>query len=182
MNVRRKVKKAKEGDKEALLQLILDEKDAYYRLARMYMGNSHDAMDAMQDMIVTVYEKIEQLKKENAFYSWSKTILVNECKTMLRKRNKVTPLDWRDSVEESFERATERSAQPQLQAEQQLEIEALLRHVNEHQKEAIQLRYFHDLDYETIAEMMDVSLGTVKSRIHQGLKKLRDRFGRDGDA
>jgi DNA-directed RNA polymerase specialized sigma24 family protein len=38
-------------------------------------------MDAMEDMILKLYEKIDQLQKEDAFYSWSKTILVNHCKT-----------------------------------------------------------------------------------------------------
>ena len=93
MNVVRLVKKAKKGSKEALLQLIMAEKDDYYRLALTYMGNTHDAMDAMEEMIVKVYEKIDQLKKEEAFYSWSKTILVNSCKSMLRKQKKLVLLD-----------------------------------------------------------------------------------------
>ncbi|KJB86834.1 hypothetical protein AZ66_16485 [Paenibacillus sp. E194] len=46
------------------------------------MGNEHDAMDAMEDMIVALYEKIGQLQMNEAFYSWSKTILVNRCKTL----------------------------------------------------------------------------------------------------
>ena len=54
MYVVRLVKKAKKGNKEALLQLIMAEKDAYYKLAFTYMGNTHDAMDAMEEMIVTV--------------------------------------------------------------------------------------------------------------------------------
>lgn len=83
MDVARWVKKAKKGNKEALLHLIMSEKDVYYRLAFSYMGNAHDAMDAMDEMIVTLYEKIGQLKKEEAFYSWSKTILVNGCKRLL---------------------------------------------------------------------------------------------------
>ncbi|MBJ8194074.1 RNA polymerase sigma factor, partial [Bacillus cereus] len=58
-----------------------------------YMGNEHDAMDAMEDMIVTLYEKIDQLQKGEAFYSWSKTILVNRCKTLLRKNGRFLPLE-----------------------------------------------------------------------------------------
>ena len=87
MKVNHLVKQAQKGNKEALLQLIMADKDAYYRLAYTYMGNEHDAMDAMEDMIVTLYEKIDQLKKGEAFYSWSKTILVNRCKTLLRSYN-----------------------------------------------------------------------------------------------
>lgn len=51
MNVERLVKRAKKGDKEALLQLILAEKDSYYRLALTYMGNADDALDALEETI-----------------------------------------------------------------------------------------------------------------------------------
>lgn len=77
MRVGRLVKQAKKGNKEALLQLINEQQDDYYRLALTYMGNSDDAMDALEDMIVSLYQHIAQLKKNEAFYSWSKTILVN---------------------------------------------------------------------------------------------------------
>jgi RNA polymerase sigma factor (sigma-70 family) len=55
----------------------------------------------------------------------------------------------------------------------------MLIHLNPHQKEAIQLKYFHDLDYQTIATITSVSIGTVKSRIFQGLKKLRNHYRGD---
>lgn len=51
------VKKAQNGNKEALLQLILAKQDDYYRLAWSYMKNEHDALDVMEDMIVILYEK-----------------------------------------------------------------------------------------------------------------------------
>lgn len=62
MKLVKQVKKAKKGDKEALLQLIMAEKDAYYRLAYSYMKNEADAMDALEDMIVKLYEQIGQVK------------------------------------------------------------------------------------------------------------------------
>ncbi len=183
MNVVRLVKKAKKGNKEALVQLVMAEKDVYYKLALTYMGNAHDAMDAMEDMIVKLYENIHQLKKDEAFYSWSKTILVNGCKTSLRKQNKLVSIEqWQAADEIGVEDVSaSRLRDPYISSEQQIDIQAMLLHVNEHQREAIQLKYFHDFDYETIAEMTNVSLGTVKSRIFQGLKKLREQFGGDID-
>src|SRR5690606_12080322 len=112
-----------------------------------------------------------------SFYSWSKTILVNECKALLQKRNKTVQLG--DS--EAPLRAVEWITEPHKESERQLDIEDYLQQLNAPQKEAIQLRYFHDLDYQTIANIVDAPLGTVKSRIHQGLKKLKDLFGREND-
>ncbi len=178
MDVVRLVKKAKKGDKEALLQLVLAEKDSYYRLAFTYMRNSHDAMDAMEEMIVKLYESVGQLKKNERFYSWSKTILVNLCKTILRQRKKIILLE-----DTEFSHETDGNqrimADPFVRIEQQIDLQQLLGYLNEHQKEAIQLKYFHDLDYETIAMMTNVSIGTAKSRVFQGLRKLQDHYRGD---
>ncbi|WP_223701649.1 RNA polymerase sigma factor [Sutcliffiella deserti] len=180
MNVVRLVKKAKKGSKEALLQLIMAKQDDYYRLALTYLGDSHDAMDAMEDMIVILYEKIDQLKKEEAFYSWSKTILVNSCKDQLRKRKKIVLLD---NMETDYKtRSPQTIARDDyIDSERQIDIQQVLLQLNEHQREAIQLKYFHDFDYQTIAQITKVSVGTVKSRVFQGLKKLREFCGGEKD-
>lgn len=163
-----------------MLQLIMSEKDAYYKLAFTYMGNKHDAMDAMEEMIVSVYEKIDQLRKEEFFYSWSKTILVNSCKSLLLKQKKLVLVeDWDETNEKELGHAS--TNDPYCSSDQQMDIQALLLHINEHQKEAIQLKYFHDLDYQSIADITKVSIGTVKSRIFEGLKRLRDHYRGDVD-
>lgn len=173
MNIVRLVKRAKKGSKDALLELIMAEKDAMYRLAFTYMGNEHDAMDVLEEMIVRLYENIGQLKKEEAFYSWSKTILVNLCKTTLRNQKKVVLMEnWPSSKEEE---------QPSFGSNvQQLEIAEMLSILSENQKEAIQMKYLLDLDYQSIADLTDVPIGTVKSRVFQGLRKMKDHFGGDG--
>ena len=60
-----------------------------------------------------------------------------------------------------------------------MDIQRMLLRLNVYQKEAIELKYLHDLDYQTIAEIMQVSVGTVKSRVFEGLKKMRNHFGGD---
>ncbi|MFC6331484.1 RNA polymerase sigma factor [Paenibacillus septentrionalis] len=176
MNVVRLVKQAKKGNKESLLELIMTEKDAYYRLAYTYMGNPHDAMDALEEMIVILYEKIDQLKSEKAFYSWSKTVLVNTCKGMLKQRNRLVFQD--DLLLEGQDvKLAAASYDPYKKSDQQMDMDQMLLSLNEHQKEAIQLKYWHDLDYETIASITNTSVGTVKSRVFQGLKKLKERYG-----
>ncbi|WP_129598882.1 RNA polymerase sigma factor [Anaerophilus nitritogenes] len=164
MDIQDLVKKSKQGDQEALVKLIMSKKDDYYKLAYVYMKNSEDAMDAMEDMIVILYENIHKLKKEDAFYSWSNTILVNCCKNILRKNKKNIALDFlKDGIYES--RFDEK--------EDQLMIQRYLSRLNYKHQEAIKLRYFLDLDYETISNILKVPLGTVKSRISIGIKKLR---------
>ncbi|MFC9774275.1 RNA polymerase sigma factor [Paenibacillus chitinolyticus] len=180
MDVTDGVKNAQQGDKEALLQLIMAEKDAYYRLAYSYMRNEADAMDVLEDMIVKLYEKIGQLKKAESFYSWSKTILVNQCKLALKKNKKLTPLEDHPEENEGMKHNPNGMSEYR-RVEEQMHLQALMHHLNKEQREAIRLKYYRDLDYGTIAAMTRVSPGTVKSRIFQGLKKLRGLYGRDAD-
>lgn len=165
------VRKAKKGDKDALVQLIMAKKQDYYKLAFIYMKNKDDSLDAMSDMIVVLHEKIHQLKKLEAFYSWSKTILVNCCKKLLKEKSKLTSLDI----------VEEQSYEGELKIkEDQIIVEEHLSKLNENHQEVIRLRYFLDLDYQTISDILKIPLGTVKSRISIGLKNLKESLGGDG--
>ncbi|MEW9122615.1 MAG: sigma-70 family RNA polymerase sigma factor [Thermotaleaceae bacterium] len=168
MDIALLVKQAKKGEKDALVALIMEQKNDYYKLAYTYLGNQEDALDAMEDMILKIYDKIHQLRKEEAFYSWSKTILVNCCRDILRRKKKL--VFFEDYQEEVYQESYE-------QTEQQLDLERHMKRLNREQQEVIRLRYYLDLDYQTIAGLTKVPLGTVKSRIANGLKKLKESFG-----
>ena len=172
------IKKAKQGDKEALIELIMDKKQEYYKLAYVYMKNKEDALDAMEDMIVILYENIHKLKKDDAFYSWSKTILVNCCKSILRKNSKLISLeDIKEEVKEDYSYNKENYSKEIEEKNQQIIIDEHMSKLNEKHQEVIKLRYFLDLDYNAIAVMLKIPVGTVKSRISIGLQKLKESFG-----
>lgn len=162
------VKRAKKGDRDALIELIMDQGDNYYKLAYVYLKSEADSMDALQDTIVILYNNIKKLRKEEAFYSWSKTILVNECKKRLRERKKLISLE--DVKEGAFE-------EKYNTVEDKMEIEMYLSKLSEKHADVIRLRYLLDLDYEEISNILKVSLGTVKSRLSVGLKKLKEIAG-----
>ncbi|MCB8814328.1 RNA polymerase sigma factor [Desulfosporosinus shakirovi] len=162
------MKQAKMGDKEVIIELIMRQKQDYYRLAYTFMKNQDDALDVMEDMILKVYENIKRLKEDSAFYSWSKTILVNCCKNNLRRKNRVILISNipEGSHEDVFQGKDE-----------QLDIEKHLEKLNQKHLEVLKLRYYLDMDYESIAAVLRIPLGTVKSRIHTGLLKLKQSMG-----
>jgi RNA polymerase sigma-70 factor (ECF subfamily) len=166
------IKKARKGDKDALLQLIMAQQADYYKLAYVYMKNKEDALDALQDMIIILYRNIYNLKKEESFYSWSKTILVNCCKNKLRNKNKTTSLD--QATEEAVDGVYTGS-------EDRIVLEKHLSGLRDIHQEVIRLRYFLDMEYEAIAELLKIPLGTVKSRLNNGMKQLKESFGGDID-
>lgn len=163
------VKKAIKGDKEALLNLIMKEKDNYYKLAYFYMKNQHDALDILQEMMIVLYKEIPKLKKINSFYIWSKKILVNLCKKELAKKNKFEEINDTISLEEKGFKETENK----------IYLKTLIESLNEDQKEVIKLKFYLDYSYDEIAKVLDIPLGTVKSRINKGINKIRKNIGGD---
>jgi RNA polymerase sigma-70 factor (ECF subfamily) len=170
LNIEDWVIKAQMGDKEALLKLIMDRKTEYYKLAYVYTENREDAMDAMEDMIVILYQQVGKLKKVESFYSWSKTILVNCCKDILRKRKNMEGIDINEY--QFIDNGNK-------DKEAIIDVLTYMNTLNINQQEAIKLKYLMDMDYESIAALSNVPVGTVKSRIFNGLKKLKEAFGGD---
>lgn len=162
------IKRAKKGDKEALIELVMNKKDEYYKLAYVYLKNREDSLDALQDMIVILYENIHNLRKEESFYSWSKTILVNCCKRMLKENNNTLSFENADIHEfnEGYEDKDTR-----------IMLDMYLSRLNPIHAEVIRLKYLLDLDYETISKILEIPIGTVKSRISNGMKILKEIAG-----
>lgn len=162
------IKQAKRGNKKSLLELVMNQEMDYYKLAYVYMKNPEDSMDVMQDMIIILYENISKLKKDSSFYSWSKTILVNLCKKRLKEKQKLVSLD--DIKEQSIDNIYDSS-------EESVVLDRYLNKLSEDHKEIIKLKYYLDLDYESISELLNIPLGTVKSRLSIGMKKLKETMG-----
>jgi RNA polymerase sigma-70 factor (ECF subfamily) len=143
-------------------------KQDYYKIAYVFMKNSEDTMDVMEDMIVILYENIHKLRNEKVFESWSKIILVNCCKNILRKKKKIVLLEniKEEIYEEDFN-----------SKDNGFVLEEYLLKLNEKHRELIKSRYYLDMDYKTIASVLMVPVGTVKSRISNGLKKLKESLG-----
>lgn len=169
------VGRAKKGDQEALLELIMTEKEAYYKLAYVFLRDKEEALDALEDMIVILYDKVAQLRDEDAFYSWSKTILVNRCKKRLKEKSKIVSLE----VIKEKDKENSDSDQELINKESQLFLEEGLKRLSSKHAEVIRLRYFLDLEYEMIGKLLEIPLGTVKSRLAIGLKKLEQILGGD---
>lgn len=162
------IKKAQKGDKEALVQLIMEKQLEYYKLAYTFMKDKDGSLDAMEDMIVIIYENIHKLKNPEAFYSWSKTILVNCCRKILREENRQIPMEVID--QEIYDNGFDKK-------EDEMLLEKHLSRLQEKHREILRLRYFLDMDYNTIATILEIPLGTVKSRISIGLKQLKESLG-----
>ena len=83
------VQKAILGDTDAFLELMEKNSLSMYKVARGILGNDDDAADAIQDTILSCFEKIHTLQKPKYFKTWMIRILINECNQILRHYKKV---------------------------------------------------------------------------------------------
>src|SRR6476620_6957534 len=87
------VKKAKKGDGEAFVSLVKQYEDVLYRTASRLLNNDEDIADAMQDAIISAYEKLHTLKNDEYFNTWICKILINKCNSLLNKNKNVSVID-----------------------------------------------------------------------------------------
>ena len=164
------VRRAQQGSKEALENLISTIERPLYVTALAILGKSDDAADAFQETALSIISHIGSLREPAYFNTWATRILVNHALTIRRNRSKVLSLS--DTVEtRAAAREPSHDLGSQVAGRVDL-IEAMLA-LAPHHRAVIALRYLHDLQLDGIAQILDVPLGTVKSRLHYALRRLR---------
>jgi RNA polymerase sigma-70 factor (ECF subfamily) len=183
---------ARRGQADAFATLVRQYDRNIYRLALNITGNREDAEDVLQDTFLKAYEKLDQFQGDSRFYTWLVRIAVNESLMKLRKRrgDKTVSLDepvegensdtmvrevvdWGETPEQRFATVELR----ELLNRALTELEPAFRTV-------VVLRDIENLSTEETAEMLDLSVPAVKSRLLRGRLKLRERlnqyFGKRG--
>lgn len=135
-----------------------------YRLAYYYLGNAEDAEDVVSETVLRAYEKFASLRKKEAFKSWIFKILVNQCKTQLRKK----------SVAGTVELVEEPVFEPKL--EDTMVAEDMLAVLSEEERQIVALAVFGGYKGEEIARILHMKHSTVRSKYRRALKKLEQHI------
>ncbi|NLO84830.1 MAG: sigma-70 family RNA polymerase sigma factor [Clostridiales bacterium] len=133
-------------------------KEQQYRIAWAMLKNAADCSDAMQEAALKAWTKRHTLREDAYFSTWLIRILINECKTILRKRKRYLLLP--QVQEESV---------PPAATELQGEIDAL----PDKLRVPLVLYYFEGYAIKEVATLLSLHAGTVKNRLHQARKLLR---------
>lgn len=163
------IERSRRGDPGAYDQIVGAYQDRIYSLAYRITGNREDASDAAQDAFLKAYRHLRAFGGRAAFSTWLHRIAVNAALDIVRRRphQPLVPLemDVGDPVEDPAERVVRRDVQRRIhRAIAGLPLE---------QRTAIVLRDLHGHSYEEIASMLQIPLGTVRSRISRGREMLR---------
>lgn len=167
------------GDAAAFDDIVRTYQDRIVTLCRYMLGNAADADDAAQDVFVKAFKNLRNYRPEAALYTWLYRIAVNTCIDRKRKPFFLS-LFHADDVGEGADVAfpalrSEDPSPEQLVESQQLsrEIQLALKRLSPKLRAAIVLKEIEGLKYEEIAEVLETSLGTVKSRISRAREELK---------
>ena len=174
----------REGSEPAYEALIQRFQQPVYALALRLLGDQGDACDVVQEVFLKVFRNIDHFRGQSSLKTWIYRITVNEAHNARRwffrhRRREVELDDAPNDARDWKEIIPDRSRSPYdvaLDHEQHLAIEAALERINPIFREAVVLRDIMDLSYEEIADIIGVSLGTVKSRILRGREALREKL------
>ncbi|MDT7802004.1 MAG: polymerase sigma-70 factor, subfamily, partial [Actinomycetota bacterium] len=157
------------GDRDAFAELVRRHRDRLWRVALRTLGNAEDAADALQDALLSAYRAAGGFRGEAAVTTWLHRIVVNSCLDLARRRTArpTVPLD------EST--ADDRAAPDELGARETAgEVLAALRRLPPEQAAAIVLVDIEGYPVADVAEMLEVPVGTVKSRCARGRARLAE--------
>lgn len=165
-------------DQPRAFELLYDRyKDYVYRVAFFITRNAFEAEDAVQETFMDVLKALPHYDVEGParFETWLYRVAVNRCK--MRLRRKTTPSAEWDEIEERLERLPQPAELgPEAATLRKERAQALWESVEalpEEHRVVIVLRYQQDLSYEEIAQVLGISLGTVKSRLFNAHRKLK---------
>ena len=165
------------GDEQAYSELVNRYRDRLMNFVFQYLGDMELAEDIVQDTMLKLYQKKHYYKEIAKFSTWIYTIAKNLAYTELRrkKRRKVTLLSQMTSDGKNYDLP---SNQPEIGQEIQNEfvhnlIQAAIQELPDHFRTIIILRDIEELSYEEISSILDVPLGTVKSRINRARLQLQ---------
>jgi RNA polymerase sigma-70 factor (ECF subfamily) len=156
------------GDLDAWGEIVKRYKAAVFGVALGILRHPSDAEDAASDAFIRAYERLNQYDLQRKFSTWIFTIVTNLCKNKLRRDKFTAPLKHvsrviggRDPAEIVYQEARDALVQ-----------EAIAQ-LDDKYRPAIILRYYADLDYQEIAQILNLPEGTIKTRLHRAKDELR---------
>lgn len=165
--------KSKKNKDQNFANLIEENKLRFHKTAKIILKNDDDSYDALQEALLSMYQKYDQLENKEYFSTWSTRIVINKCYDLLRKnKNNIQPID------EVIENDINLSHYDEYEVDK-YGIKKAMESLNEDQKLITILYYYDDYSIKEISEIMDIPEGTVKSRLSKARELLKQKLEKE---
>jgi RNA polymerase sigma-70 factor (ECF subfamily) len=156
------------GEEAAFSELMRRHEDRMFALAYRITGDRSDALDATQEAFVSLFRRAASFRGDSAFSTWLYRIGMNAAYDVVRRRHPAESLPEKEPPTPASRLSMEEAAGTRS------DVANALRRLPEEYREAVVLHDLADIPYDEIARLTDVSLGTVKSRISRGRRRLAE--------
>jgi RNA polymerase sigma-70 factor (ECF subfamily) len=164
-------RRAARGDSRAFEELVRLHERTVYNLAYRMTGRPEDAKDVAQEAFLSAFRRLGSFRGDSSFSTWIHRITVNACYDQLRRRRREPTADLVDATD------LPSSSDPERTASAAVDVQRALLHVPDEFRPVLVMREIQDMDYEEIAMVLEVPVGTVKSRLHRGRRALAEALG-----
>jgi RNA polymerase sigma-70 factor (ECF subfamily) len=178
------IENCKAGDERAFAEIVLQRQKKVFNIAYRMLGNSEEAKDLAQEVFISVFESIKDLREEIKFDAWLTQITLNHCRNRwkyLTRRQYFSSDSLDDPIETedgSVPRAiSDPSDNPEILFEKKMIQELIqkgLLKLKEDQRELLVLRDLQGYSYEEMGEALGLPEGTIKSKLHRARMDLKE--------
>ncbi|HWJ79025.1 MAG TPA: RNA polymerase sigma factor SigW [Niallia sp.] len=180
--VKKRIKQVLKGDQNAFGDIIEIYKDKVFQICYRMLGNRHEAEDIAQEAFIRAYVNIQRFNIELKFSTWLYRIATNLCIDRIRKKKPDYYLDAEVPGTDGLNMYSQIAAEGRLPEDdvESLELQAMIQleisKLPEKYRSVIVLKYIEELSLNEISEILELPLGTVKTRIHRGREALRKQL------
>ena len=164
------LKKTINRDKESLETFVKGIEKRLYIIAMARLMNEADAKDAVQETLIKVYTKINQLRSMENAMSWATKILINECNNILKKRKKVE-FSYDDLEMEKYLKDDE-----YIEIENDYNFFELIEHLTIEERTILSMYYSEDYTTKEISKILRVNENTIRTKIKRAKLKIKKKF------
>lgn len=162
-----------EGDESAFNLLFEKYKRKIYLIAYRLLGNHEDANDITQETLIKIYKELKNFRNESSLYTWIYRITINLSLNLLKKKKLRSFFDFEEVDEWLFKDDRQSPELSFRENELSNKIQEALKKLPEKQRTVFTLRYYDELSYEEISEILGTSVGALKANYFHAVNKLQ---------
>lgn len=168
------IRQALAGDQTAFESLVLKHQDRLFGAMTHVCGGVHDAEEVTQEAFIRAYLKLDTFHQNSQFFTWLYRIAFNiALSRKRRKRAKISLDQQRDDIGNDVIDDGEAVDAAMIRDDEVTLVRSAMTHLSEQHRGILVLREMNEASYEEIAEILDLSIGTVRSRLNRARKQLR---------